>query len=247
MSAEKGQSVVQNLLARAHSPDSVARIYTEKIQYRPLLLRPSSPPPTTARDARRKARQAEKQKRKQKPKPLSAAERRRLGLYDVPRDKAKYALFEPLNKLWLGYIREVMGGDVYRGGPEAAQKLTSAEFLGAEVEVSRSACVSRVGVRGIVIKDSRFVFDIVTRRNQIKTIPKEGTVFRVTIPVEVQAPAPAPVEVGADGSAEETAAAGSNEGKKTEEFIFEIHGDQFLYRAADRANKKFKSHFSKTL
>jgi len=243
MTSNTGQPVVQALLARAHSPDSANRIYSEKIQYRPLLLRPSSPPPTNARDARRKARQLEKQKRKQKPKPLSASERRQLGLYDVPRDKAKYALFEPLNKLWLGYIREILGNDVYRRSPDTAQKLTSADFHGAEVEVCRSGCVSRVGVKGIVIKDSRFVFDIVTRKNQIKTIPKEGTVFRVVVPVEVKVP-PAITEGAVEGEAAPTE---SKEEIKVEDFVFEIHGDQFLYRAADRANKKFKSHFSKAL
>lgn len=244
-------AVVQKLLARAHSPDSAARIFTEKIQYRPLLLRPSSPPPTTARDARRKTRQAEKQRRKkQKPKPLSAAERRRLGLYEVPRAGAKYALFEPLRELWLGYAREILGGDVYRGGPDAAQKLTSADFHGAEVEVSRSACVSRVGVRGIVIKDSRFVFEVVTKRNRVKTIPKEGTIFRVVIPVEAVKPASVAADQEGEGKAV-TEQQGEGDAEKipskAEEFVFEIHGDQFLYRAADRANKKFKSHFSKTL
>ncbi|SPO03237.1 related to ribonuclease P protein subunit p29 [Cephalotrichum gorgonifer] len=241
MTSSSTQPITQGLLARAHSPDSASRIFTEKIQYRPLLLRPSSPPPTNARDARRKARQAEKQKSKQKPKPLSARERRRLGLYDVPRDQAKYALFEPLHDLWLGYIREVLGNDIHRGGPETAQKLTSAEFHGAEVEVSRSGCVSRVGVKGIVIKDTRFVFEIITRRNKIKTVPKEGTMFRVVVPVEKRR------AEGGEGEGEGADGKTAGEGAGTEDFIFEIHGDQFLYRAADRASKKFKAHNLKNL
>ncbi|CAI4213039.1 unnamed protein product [Parascedosporium putredinis] len=219
-------AVVQKLLARAHSPDSAARIFTEKIQYRPLLLRPSSPadhgagrptqdPPSREAEEEKAEAETAVGRRAPAPRPVRG-----------PRAGAKYALFEPCG-LWLGYAREILGGDVYRGGPDAAQKLTSADFHGAEVEVSRSACVSRVGVRGIVIKDSRFVFEVVTKRNRVKTIPKEGTIFRVVIPVEA-------------GDAEKIPS-------KAEEFVFEIHGDQFLYRAADRANKKFKSHFSKTL
>ncbi|KAL2113193.1 hypothetical protein VUR80DRAFT_5100 [Thermomyces stellatus] len=234
MTNNSAQPPTQALLSRAHSPTSANRIFSEKIQYRPLLLRPSSPPPTTARDARRQARQLAKQKKKQKPKPLSARERRQLGLYDIPREQARYALFEPLRGLWLGYIREVLGSDVYRGGPEAAQKLTSADFHGAEVEVSRSGCVSRVGVKGIVIKDTRFVFELITQKNKIKTIPKEGTMFRVVVPIEKKA------ETGMEGSQTGTCA-------ETEDFVFEIRGDQFLYRAADRASRKFKSHFLKGL
>lgn len=234
MTSSSSQPPAQALLNRAHSPTSATRIFTEKIQYRPLLLRPSSPPPTTARDSRRQARQLAKQRKKQKPSPLSARERRSLGLYDIPREQARYALFEPLHSLWLGYIREVLGNDVHRGGPEAAQKLTSADFHGAEVEVSRSGCVSRVGVKGIVVKDTRFVFEIITRRNKMKTIPKEGTVFQVVVPIKKK------VDSAAEGGEAKTESA-------MEDFVFEIHGDQFLYRAADRASKKFKSHFLKGL
>ena len=34
-----------------------------------------------------------------------------------------------------------------------------------------------------------------------------------------------------------------DEEKKPKDLVFELHGDQFKYRAADRANRKFKSHF----
>ncbi|KAI1075757.1 RNase P/MRP, p29 subunit [Whalleya microplaca] len=227
MATKKDESALtQELLARAHSPDSTNRIYADKIQHRPLLLKPSSPPPPNARDARRQARRAtQKRARALKPKPLSARERRRWGLYDIPREGQTYAVFEPLNRLWRGYVREILGNELYTGGQGAAAKLSAADFHGAEVEVSRSGCPSRVGIRGIVIKDSRFVFEIVTRRNQVKTVPKEGTMFRVCVPV-VDAP-----ETSGDGKP----------------FVFEIHGDQFQHRSADRANKKFKGHFLEKL
>ncbi|KAI0173265.1 ribonuclease P protein subunit p29 [Hypoxylon sp. FL1284] len=229
----KEKSLTHEILARAHSPDSTNRIYSDKIQHRPLFLKPTSPPPSsTARDARRKVR-IEKQRRAKtlKPKPLSSRERRILGLYDVPKEGRKYAVFEPLNRLWLGYIREILGNEVYGGGQGAAAKLSAADFHGAEVEVSRSGCPSRVGIRGIVIKDSRFVFEVITKRNQVKTVPKEGTLFRVDVPVPVP---------------QENAAAAADD-KERKPFSFEIHGDQFQYRSADRANKKFKAHYLKNL
>ncbi|KAI0134921.1 RNase P/MRP, p29 subunit [Daldinia grandis] len=221
--------LTHELLSRAHSPDSVNRIYSDKIQYRPLFLKSTSPPPSNARDARRRSR-VEKQKRLKalKPKPLSARQRRKLGLYDVPKSGQKYTVFEPLNQLWLGYIREVLGSELYTGGQGAAAKLSAAEFHGAKVEVSRSSCPSRVGIQGIVIKDARFVFEIITAKNQIKTVPKEGTMFRISVP---------PVQ-------QENVIV-SPENRRP--FIFEIHGDQFQYRSADRANKKFKPHFLEKL
>ncbi|KAI1205795.1 ribonuclease P protein subunit p29 [Annulohypoxylon truncatum] len=225
------QSLTHELLSRAHSPDSTNRIFADKIQHRPLFLKPTSPPPSSnARDARRRARAEKRQRAKAlKPKPLSARQRRNLGLYDIPRDGQKYAVFEPLNQLWLGYAREILGNELYSGGQGAAAKLSAADFHGAEVEVSRSGCPSRVGIRGIIIKDARFVFEIITRKNQVKTVPKEGTIFRINVP----------------------SAQNQDQGDATVQdrkpFTFELHGDQFQYRSADRANKKFKPHYLKNL
>ncbi|KAF4447110.1 ribonuclease P protein subunit POP4 [Fusarium austroafricanum] len=223
--ASTPQQATQNLLARAHSPDSVNRIYSEKIQHRTLILRPTSPPPATinARAARRKARQDKKEKQKQRPKPLSSREKRSLGLHDIPKDGQKYHIYEPLSKLWLGYARELLGNDISTGGPSAAVKLASAEFHGAPIQVVRSHCPSRVGIQGVVVRDHKFVFEIVTKKRGVKVVPKEGTIFRVEVPAEGE------VTSGEQGS------------KKI--FACEVLGDQMMLRAPDRANKKFKAHF----
>ncbi|WYZ45003.1 hypothetical protein EsH8_VIII_000319 [Colletotrichum jinshuiense] len=222
------QPITQALLARAHSPDSVNRIFSDKIQYRPLYLRPNSPPPSNARSARRNAREESKKKQKLKPKPLTARERHRRGLYDVPRQGQKYSVFEPLHRLWLGYIEEILGSELYQGGSAAAAKISAAEFHGAAVEVSRSSCPSRVGIKGIVIKDGKFAFEVITPKNEIKVVPKEGTWFKFEIPVK---------NPGTDAVQEES----------QRRFVFEVLGDQFLMRGADRANKKFKNHYLKNI
>lgn len=242
--ASKQQSATQQLLLRGHSPDSANRIFADKIQHRPLLLRASSPPASNARDERRKARIKKEKERKKtlKPKPLSACQKRKLGLYDVPKEGRKYALFEPLHSLWLGYMREILGNELYTGGQGAAAKLSSADFHGAEVEVVRSGCVSRVGIKGIVIKDTRFAFEVITRGNALKIVPKEGTVFRIeVVPAKGGDAAPEPGDQG------EEAGPGQQQPGSTTTMVFEIHGDQFMYRSADRANKKFKAHFLKKI
>ncbi|KAK4166646.1 ribonuclease P protein subunit p29 [Cladorrhinum sp. PSN259] len=238
--APKNEPIAAVLLARAHGPEEAARIHTEKVQQRPLFLRPNSPPPSSnAREIRRKARQ-EKEKLKRSKKVLSATERRKRGLYRIPKQGQKYTLFEPLHHLWLGYIREILGNEVYMGGEGAAAKLASADFHGAGVQVVRSGCVSRVGIAGIVIKDSRFAFEIVTRKNVVKLVPKEGTVFRFEVPV----PVPKKEEEGGKEGEE-----GGEKQKKEESsnMVFEVHGEQFQFRSADRASRKFRAHFSKKL
>jgi ribonuclease P protein subunit POP4 len=230
-------AVAFSLLSKAHSPDTADRIYHEKIQRRPLHLKPTEP--DTAQQARRQARQLrlQKLKKKNKPAPLSARQKCALMLYDIPKSEQKHEIYEPLNRMWIGYIQEVLG--LKEGGGQVssgeAAKLCSADFHGAELEVVRSRCVSRVGVKGIVVKDSKFVFEVVTKRDVVKVLPKEHTLFRFTVPF--------PGKKAADveeGKGEEAVVDG---GKEAKDLVFELHGDQFEYRAADRANRKFKSHF----
>ena len=245
------------LLSRAHSPEQASTIFRDKIQKRPLLVRPSSPDPKdNARDARRKARQQKELTRRKsnKPKPLSAKQKRSLGIYEIPKEQMKYEIYEPMNRMWLSYIREVLGisgekSRVQAGAqrvlfltPAAAgPMLASADFHGAEVEVVRSKCVGRVGLRGIVVKDQKFSFEIVTKGNRIKRIPKEHTIFKFEVPVEEEGDERADAE---NISAAEADAGGL--GKK-QPLVFELHGSQFENRAPDRANRKFKMHIDPDL
>lgn len=224
--ASNGTPITHALLARAHSPASADRIFSEKIQHRAVFLRPTSPPPqVTAKQARRTQRDRRLKDRGKalKPKPLSAKQRRSLGLHRVPRDGHAYATFLPLHRLWLGYIHEILGSEVYTGGQGAAAKLSAADLHGAEVEVVRSTCVGRVGIKGIVIKDTRFILDIITPSKVIRMVPKEGTTFRIEVPPPV-------ISTGGDQHL-------------PKKLVVELLGDQLTVRPAERANRKFKQHF----
>ncbi|KAK2766830.1 hypothetical protein FQN54_006144 [Arachnomyces sp. PD_36] len=228
--------IAQQLLARAHSPDTAAQLFADKIKYKPLYLRPTSPTPEDNRARRRLQRLRKKEYflRKQKPRPLSAKEKRNAGIYELPKEECKYEVFKGLHKLWVEYMQEVLdlkspggGGNPNFGVSINAQqhgsKLASADFHGAEVEVVRSKCVSRVGVKGIVVRDSMFMFVVVTEKDELKKIPKEHTVFRFEIPQ--------PTPEAKEGSVVE---------EKPKNLVFELHGNQFENRPVDRANKKHK-------
>lgn len=229
-SPARGPDPLGGLLARAHSPSSADRIFRDKIQHRSLQLRPSSPPPGAAldaRSARRRARDAARAGPLARPKPLSSRQRRQLGLDLASARGHRYASYEPLHALWQGYAREVLGKDLWVGGPAAAAKLASLELQGAETEVVRSRCPSRVGVRGIVVRDGKFVLELVTRTRGRKVVPKEGTVFRLHLP-----PEPA-----------DSAGGRTEDGPGPDSFVFDLLGDQLMLRSADRSNRKFKAHF----
>lgn len=179
-------SLTTTLLSRAHSPTSTTRIFAEKIRHKPLLLRPTTAPAATV-DARalRRARRAEAEtSRRRRPRPLTAKQKRQLCIYELPKVERRWEVYAGLHRLWGGYMREVLGvvegaakeegGEVRRRGvhltPAAAGPLVaSADLHGALVEVVRSRCVERVGLRGFVVRDSKFVFEIVTRENRVKS------------------------------------------------------------------------------
>ncbi|KAE8448659.1 hypothetical protein EG329_009084 [Mollisiaceae sp. DMI_Dod_QoI] len=237
-------ALTPSLLRRAHSPDTATRIYTEKVRGRPLHLKPTEPNPQLLRRQAR-LRALSDRRKKQKPRPLSAGQKRALCLYDIPKERQKYEIYEGLHRLWIGYMHEILfdvvdrkGGNVEKvvGQGEAA-KMCAADFHGAEVEVVRSRCVSRVGVKGIVVRDSKGVFLVVTKGDTVKTIPKEGTVFKVRVP------RPKVQEMNGEAKKSEEATQEEKETGNTRDVVFELHGNQFQYRAADRANRKFKTHF----
>lgn len=249
MTAPK-QHIAHDLLSHAHTPDQASTLFTDRIQHKPLFLRPTSPTPADNRSRRRLHRLRKKEYflRKQKPKPLSAREKRVSGLYDLPKEECKYSIFAGLHRLWVEYMQEVL--DLNAKGAQGVvtplshgSKLVSADFHGAEVEVVRSRCVGRVGLRGIVVRDTKFTFVVVTAGDEVKcellgaflgagmvadwcvAIPKEHTVFRFTVPLPVSKSGP------------ESTGDTPDDGK---ELVFELHGSQFENRPVDRANKKFK-------
>lgn len=233
----------QSLLQRAFSPDTAASHYTERIAKRPLPIRATSPTPS-ARATRRRALNERKEKTRkrstQKPRPLSAAQKRKLGLNEIPKAQQKYAIYAPLHNLWLGYIRSILGIDEASAGAKsyvtpasAGQMLASADMHGARLSVVRSKCVSRVGIEGIVVRDTRYTFEICTRGDTVKSVPKEGTVFRFKVPVGEK-------KDGREGEEKE-----ASDGERP--LVFEILGDMFQTRAPDRANRKFRLHYQPDL
>jgi ribonuclease P protein subunit POP4 len=238
MPAKEGPLPLQ-LLTLAHPEDRASTIFKERVKDRRLHLKTTESTNPQLQRRFERQRKLSQRKKKLKPAPLSARQKRALCLHEIPREAQKYDIYEPLRKMWVGYIQEVLwdNNSFYPVSKETAAKLCSADFHGAELEVARSRCVSRVGVKGIVVKDSKFVFEIITPRNEVKILPKEHTIFRFSVP------RPGGMKRVEDGK--EAMAAGDVMGRENgkKDLVFELHGDQFEYRAADRANRKFKSHF----
>ena len=248
--------IAQTILDRAHPPELAESLFIDKVVHKPLHLRPTSPD-STSQDARarrrlQRLRKKEHIRRRQKPKPLSAKDKRILGIYDIPKDAQKYSIYTPLHKMWVGYMWEILGLKEGENGYVTAQgiggKLASADFHGAELQVVRSKCVGRVGCRGIVVKDTKFTFEIITKENVLRSenilVPKrrsQSLILEPAVPkchtiFQFEIPQPRRTDVGLGSYTESV-----EHSKFTHQnLIFELHGSQFENRATDRATKKFK-------
>ena len=169
--------VALDLLNRAHPPEVASKLFVEKVLHKPILLRPTSPDPTS-QDARaqrrlRRLRIEERSRRRQKPKPMSAKEKRTSGIFEIPKGIQKYEIYEPLHKLWLEYIWETLDMTKERQTLTSAQgvggKLASVDYHGARLTVVRAKCVSLVGLEGIVARDTKFTFQIITSKNELRS------------------------------------------------------------------------------
>lgn len=241
------------LLSRAHSPDSAARIFNDKIKNKPLLVQPTSTTttaPTDKRALRRHVRLRKKEYhlRKRKPQPLSAKEKRALGAFRLKKEEVNYEIYKSLHEMWTNYMLEVLGymrdGHVVgtststpgaRNAPPPPKSVTaqsqgsllsSADFHGAEIEVVQCSDAGKVGIKGIVVRDTKFTFVVVTPGNQVRTLPKRDTVFKYEIELPLLS-----------GAGKEGGNVGEEWRKK---LVFEVHGNQFEFRPAERANRKFK-------
>jgi ribonuclease P protein subunit POP4 len=166
------------LLARAHSATTASELFTTKIKQKPLVLRATSPPSGSDNRARRRRIRLRKKAyflRKQKPQPLSAKEKRVLGVYELRKEECQYALYQGLHRMWVGYMQEVLSLSAEGDRNKAVTAnlhgslLASADYHGAELQVVQSACVDRVGLKGLVVRDTKFTFVIVTSTDKVKS------------------------------------------------------------------------------
>ncbi|KAI9593303.1 Rof/RNase P-like protein [Syncephalis fuscata] len=148
------------------------QIYQEKLADRVMPIEGS-----TQELARKKGRQ--NHRRTGKLPVLTAKQKRAAGIYKLPTDCNRYALFEPLHTLWTQYINEVYGTNT---NPRMfLPKLLKADLHGSIMTVVRSRCPSYIGTTGIVIMETKNMFRIIDCRDRLTSIPKANSVFSLKV------------------------------------------------------------------
>ncbi|CAZ84502.1 unnamed protein product [Tuber melanosporum] len=186
---------LNTLLSSAYSPAITSEVHSS-ITYKPLHLHPNTlPPPPPAPPS----------------KPLTATQKRAQKIHQIPKSVPPTTL-RALHALWSDYATDLLRST--SSSAAAAQLMASAEFVGARVEVVRSACPSLVGIVGVCVIERRGVVYIACEESgRVRGAGKGVCVFRI--------------EVG-----------GGKEGQGRR--VFEVHGRRFLVRPGERGGKKFK-------
>ncbi|KAI0670474.1 RNase P/MRP p29 subunit [Trametes maxima] len=231
---------VKHNVTRSSDP---AHAYASRVEGRQILL------DNPARESKSKKAQDEKRAKRASERArkdagvLSKEEGRRKGLWKLRKEETKFYLFIPLHTLWLGYMSELLSlsprptrdvGDPVAAMPGAAgmyAKLIKADFHGAIVTVRRSKNPCLVGLSGIVVHETENAFKVITQKDQLKLIPKPNSVFVFAVPlyaVAALSPLSSP----------------SSQPRPTVLEIphieFELYGNHFCFRSAERAGRKFK-------
>jgi len=174
------------------------------------------------------------------------------GVWTLPPEDAKWDKFLVLHHMWLGYMSELLelpprplldslaAANIKVPNPASMQaKLVKADFHGSIITVKEAKNPCLVGSSGIVIHETENTFKVVTQKDKVKVIPKAKSIFTFHLPLYNIASYHA-VHEEPNESAPRLAA--SLPTMCTDPLIaIDLYGNQFCFRSADRASKKFKA------
>ncbi|TBU32399.1 RNase P/MRP, p29 subunit [Dichomitus squalens] len=230
---------VKSSVTRSSDP---AQAYASRVQGRQILLE------NPARGSKAKKEREEKRAKRTAERVrrvagvISMQEGRKRGIWKLRKEERKFQLFLPLHFLWLGYMNELLslspepaalGMDPSSAMPAAAgmhAKLIKADFHGAIVTVRQSRNPCLVGLSGIVVHETENSFKVITRKDEQKLLPKQNSIFVFAVPLYSTA---TPQVVRSTDDTQTTIL-------DMPHIEFELYGNHFCYRAAERAGRKFK-------
>ena len=97
----------------------------------------------------------------------------------LKKEKLNYDELLSMNKLWQDYIKDLMNNSTNE--ENILSKMLKADFHGAILTVINSTNKNNIGISGIVLFESRRTFNLLNKKNEVKTILKNGAVFETEV------------------------------------------------------------------
>jgi len=237
---------VKDNLTRVSDP---SQVYASRVQGRHILL--DNPPRHSKVTEERKVKKGSHRTRSNAG-IISPKEVREKGLWKLSRSQTKFTSFLPLHHLWLDYMSELLvlpppplrlepsiGNHPTPNGPAMQAKLVKADFHGALLSVRQSKNPCLIGLSGLIVHETENAFKIITKEDKLKLIPKQHSIFAFAVPL---------YSTSSSYNRHDAHENGHNDSEKSADKTisdypsaeFELHGNQFCFRASDRASRKFK-------
>ncbi|KZT57639.1 hypothetical protein CALCODRAFT_469457 [Calocera cornea HHB12733] len=216
-------------------------VYNTRLRGKQIILDNPLRESRSAQLKQERAVKREKEKQRRERGMMGRREAKRLGVWELRKEDAKWSLFLPIHHLWLGYIAELLQlppppSDEILHSHDPAQhklpnvpgmqaKLVKADLHGSILSVKRAKNLDLKGRGGIVVHETENTFKVVTAQDQLKQIPKRGSVFSLRVPLYQMRP----------GAGE-----GGGDAEGVPWMEFELYGNQVCFRSSERASRKFK-------
>ena len=97
----------------------------------------------------------------------------------LKKEKMDYDTLLSMNQLWQDYIKDLMNNS--NNEENILSKMLKADLHGAILTVINSTNKNNIGISGIVLFESRRTFNLLNKKNEIKTILKNGNIFETEI------------------------------------------------------------------
>ncbi|KAG6888281.1 hypothetical protein C0995_009395 [Termitomyces sp. Mi166 len=240
-------------------------MYASRVKGRQILLENPARESRARKELEEKRTKQRAQKEKKNGKMMGRREAKQRGVWRFEKSQAKFGLFVPLHRLWMGYMSELLGlqQPPTSGSPSAHAmpssssmhpKLVKADFHGSIMSVRQSKNPCLIGLCGIVIHETENAFKVVTMKDTVKreiaagcqpvlltdhysVIPKENSIFSFAVPLYSTLPPSykqnEPLPIPDPEAPKKTVL-------QVPHIEFELHGNQFRFRSAERAGRKFK-------
>lgn len=99
---------------------------------------------------------------------------------EMKKEEIKYESLIPMNQMWNEYITSLMNKTL--NVETINSKIVKCDLHGALIEVADSINRNNIGIKGIMLFESKKTFNILNQSNKIKTILKQGSIFKLHLP-----------------------------------------------------------------
>ncbi|XP_022842054.1 uncharacterized protein LOC111365751 [Olea europaea var. sylvestris] len=119
--------------------------------------------------------QALQSRSKRSKKHMSLKQLKKCGSFNLPHESCSFETLKPLHNRLKLYIQQRVKNV---GENQLAQCLLNVNLLGAVIQVVQSKIVSCSGMCGIIVRETKETFGIITEDNKFRVLPKKLSIFK---------------------------------------------------------------------